>query len=161
LLFFSKKQEDLMGRIQRYEVRLTEKEQKTLLELTSKGKISAREMKRAQAILKSDKNGEGLEDEEIAKALGIGASTVFRVRKSFCKDRLNGIVQKKGAGRPSIIDGDFEAHLIAIACSPAPEGHVRWTLRLIADKVVTLTEFDSLSHQTVYRTLKKMNLSLG
>lgn len=151
-----------MGRIQHYEVRLTDEERKTLLELTSKGKISAREMKRAQAILKSDKGtGEGLEDEEIAKALGIGASTVFRARKSFYKDRLIGIGQKKGAGRPRVIDGDMEAYMIATACSPAPEGHVRWTLRLIADKVVTLTEFDSLSHQTVYRTLKKMNLSLG
>lgn len=151
-----------MGRIQRYEVRLAEEERKKLLELTSKGKISAREMKRIQVILKSDKSiGNGLEDKEIAKALGIGESTVFRARKSFYNDRLKGIGQKKGAGRPRIIDGDIEAHMIAIACSPAPEGHVRWTLRLIADKVVTLTEFDSLSHQTVYRTLKKMNLNLG
>lgn len=151
-----------MGRTQRFEVRLTEEERKELLDLTSKGKISVREMKKAQALLKSDKSfGKSLEDEEIAIALGIGASTVTRVRKNFFYNRLKALGQKKGAGRPRIIDGDVEAHMIAIACSPAPKGYVRWTLRLIADKVVTLTEFDSLSHQTVYRTLKKMNLNLG
>lgn len=151
-----------MGRIQGYEVRLTKEEREKLLELTSKGCISAREMKRVQAVLKSDKNfGEGLEDVEVANALGIGLSTVFRARKNFSKDRLKSLEHRKGAGRPRTVDGDLEAHMIAIACSPVPKGNVRWTLRLIADKVVTLSQFKSVSHQTVYRTLKKMNLNLG
>ena len=119
-------------------------------------------MKRAQVLLKSDKSlGKGLEDEEIAKILNISMPTVYQTRRSFHKDRLKGLKQKKGAGRPRMIDGEIEAHMIAIACSPPPEGRFRWTLQLIANKVVILTDLDSISHQTVKNTLKKANLNLG
>lgn len=151
-----------MGRQQIYEIRLTKKERATLLEITSKGAISVRELKRAQILLKSDKAlGEGLEDEEIGKILDVSMATVYRTRRRFHKERLKGLKQKKGAGRPRMIDGDIEAHMIAIACSPPPEGRVRWTLQLIANKVVVLTDLDSISHQTVKNTLKKTNLNLG
>jgi transposase len=151
-----------MGRLQTHGVHLTEEERATLLEITSKGTLSAREMKRAQILLACDKSfGEGLEDEEVAKILNTSKPTVYRTRRSFHKTRLEGLKQQKGAGRPRIVDGDVEAHIIAVACSPPPEGRVRWTLHLIANKVVYLTDLDSVSHQTVKNTLKKMNLSLG
>lgn len=151
-----------MGRRQTLEIRLTEEERAILLEITSKGVISVRELKRAQIILKCDRTfGEGLGDEEVARMLDVSKPTVFRARRSFLKDRLTGLKQKKGAGRPKIIDGDIEAHMIAIACSSPPDGRVRWTLQLIANKVVLHTDLDSISHQTVKNVLKKTNLNRG
>jgi transposase len=151
-----------MGRKQLYEVRLTEQERIELLKMVSKGKHSAREIKRAQILLKSDlNNGEGREDKEVAEALGVTHETIHNVRRRFCERGLDGIEQKKGAGRPRIVDGDLEAQIIAIACSQAPKGRVKWTLRLIADKVVAVKDLEDLSHQTVHNVLKKANLSLG
>lgn len=151
-----------MGRQQTFEVRLTEEERSKLLEITSKGNISAREMKKAQILLKCDKTfGEDLKDKDIVRLLNTSIASIYRTRLNFYQHRLNSLKHKKGAGRPRLVDGDIEAHVIAIACSPPPDGHVRWTLHMIADKVVVLTGLDSISHQTVKNTLKKMNLNRG
>ena len=100
-------------------------------------------------------------EEQIAREVGCSISTVRNIKSQFAKgDRLKVIREKPRSGRPRTIDGEVEAHIIATACSSPPEGRVRWTLHLIADKVIALTE-EPCSHMSVARTLKKMNLSLG
>ena len=151
-----------MGRTVEYEVVLTDKEREYLKKHTASGKWGVRPVKRALILLKADKSQSSpMEEEQIAREIGCSISTVRNIKLRFAKkDRLKAVTDKKRSGRPKIIDGDLEAHIIATTCSSPPEGRVRWTLRLIADKVVTLTE-EPCSHTTVANTLKKMNLSLG
>jgi transposase len=151
-----------MGRTVEYEVALTDKEREYLKKHTSSGKWGVRPVKRALILLKADKS-QGLpkEEEQIAREVGCSISTVRNIKLRFAKkERLEAVKDKKRSGRPKIIDGELEAHIIATACSSPPEGRVRWTLRLIADKVVVLSG-EQCSHTTVANTLKKMNLSLG
>jgi transposase len=147
-----------MGRKPSYEIKLTEEEKQELINITSKGKHSARVIKRAQVIL--DKAA-GLEDEEISKRLHLTVRGIKQIRRNFYFERLESLQDKPRSGRPRIIDGDIEAHIIAIACSKAPAGHVKWTIRMLADRLVELEIVDSVSHVTILNTLKKMNLSLG
>lgn len=101
-------------------------------------------------------------EEQIAREVGCNISTVRNIKLQFAKgDRLRVIEEKERSGRPRTIDGEVEAHIIATACSSPPEGQVRWTLQLVAEKVVVLTGVESCSRASVCRTLKKMNLSLG
>lgn len=137
----------------KYIVDLSEEERARLRELISKGKPGARKMKRAQILLKAN---EGLKDDEIVSALNTSRSTVERTRKRF----VEGSVQKAinddpRPGKRRKLDGRGEAHLIALACSEAPEGHARWTLRLLADGLVELGVVESISHEAVRQTLKK------
>lgn len=152
-----------MGRTVEYEVALTDKEREYLKKHTSSGKWGVRPVKRALILLKADKNQSSpMEEEQIAREVGCSISTVRNIKLRFAKkERLKVIKDKIRSGRPGIIDGELEAHIIATACSTPPEGKVRWTLRMIADKVVALTEEGSCSHTTVANALKKMNLSLG
>jgi transposase len=151
-----------MGKKQKYEVRLTEEEKALLLKNTKGGGWSARQVKRAQILLHADSNNkDAKEDWEVAELLNCSQSTVTKLRERFTKERLEVIHDKSRSGRPKIIDGDVEAHIIAVACSEAPEGRERWTLRLIAGKVVTLTDVESCSHWSVRNVLKKTNLSHG
>lgn len=151
-----------MGQKQKHEIRLSEEERDLLIRNTKHGDWSPRELKRAQILLKSDKNSpDAKEDWKIAEELHCNQWTVTNLRKRFAQEGIKVIHDKPRTGRPRIIDGDVEAHIIAIACSEAPAGRERWTLRLIAGKVVTLTDLEFCSYGSVRKVLKKMNLNLG
>lgn len=151
-----------MGQKQKHEIRLEEEEKELLIRNTKGGDWSPREVKRAQILLKSDKNNpDAKEDWEVAKELHCNQWTVTNLRKRFTQEGIKVIHDKPRIGRPRIIDGDVEAHIIAVACSEAPEGRERWTLRLIAGKVVTLSDVESCSYGAVRNVLKKTNLNRG
>lgn len=151
-----------MGQRQKHEVRLTEEERAFLIQNTHHGEWTAREVKRAQVLLKADKNGTDPQpDSTIAEGLHLSREAVTAIRKRFTQVRLKIIHDQDRSGRPRIADGDVEAHIIALACSEPPEGRERWTLRLIAGKMVQLTEVETCSYTTVGRVLKKTNLNLG
>ena len=141
----------------KYKVKLAESERSRLNEVSHRGKLSVRTVKRALALLKAD---EGLRDREIAGALLVNAATVARVRKRFIEEGLEAAINDKPRpGRERKLDGKQEARLVAIACSSPPEGHVNWTLHLLADKVVELEFAGSISLETVRQILKKTNSS--
>ena len=143
----------------KYVVSLSEEERGQLVELTRRGKSPVRKVKRARILLKSS---EGLTDSAVAEAVETSPSTVFRVRKRFVEEGLEqALNERPRSGHPFKLDERQEAHLIAIACSQAPEGHERWTLRLLADKVVELELVDSIGKETVRQVLKKTNSSPG
>ena len=137
----------------KYKVELNESERTQLKEIASRGETSARKVKRALVLLKAD---EGLIDRDIASGLMIGASTVGRVRTRFVKEGLDSALNERTRpGQKRKLDGRQEAHLIAVACSDAPEGHADWTLQLIADKAVAMGFAESISLETVRQILKK------
>ena len=142
----------------KYTVDLTEEEREHLLGLTQRGKSSVRKIKRAQMLLKAD---DGLGDEQIAEAVGTSSSTVHRTRKRFVEEGLGALTERPRSGQPRKLDGRQEAHLIAVTCSEPPEGHARWTLRLLAGKLVELGFVSSISPETVRQTPKETNSSLG
>ena len=143
----------------KYKVKLTESERSRLHEVSRRGKPSVRTVKRTLALLKAD---EGLRDREIAGVLLVNAATVARVRKRFVEEGLEAAINDKPRpGRERKLDGKQEAHLVAIACSSPPEGHVNWTLHLLADKVVEMEFAGSISLETVRQILKKTNSSHG
>jgi transposase len=112
-------------------------------------------MKRAQILLKAD---EGLKDDEIVAVLNTSRSTVERTRKRFVEGNLDkALNDDPRPGKQRKLDGRGEAHLIALACSEAPEGHARWSLRLLADRLVELEVVESISPETVRQVLKKTN----
>jgi transposase len=147
--------------MKRYIVTLTAEERRTLQTLIAAGKASARKLIHARILLKADcgPEGPGWNDEEIAEGLEVGHATVERVRKQFVEEGLEAALHRRKPRRDyrRKLDGDAEAHLIALACGEAPEGHARWTLRLLADRMVVLEYVDTVSHETVRRTLKKTN----
>jgi hypothetical protein len=149
----------------RYRVTLTPEERENLQKLVSVGKGAARKLARARMLLLADQseNGPAKADPEIVAALGCGRATVERVRKLFVEEGLEDTLQPKPTTRnyERKLDGKAEAHLIALACGAPPKGRARWTLRLLGDQMVGLGHLDSVSHETVRRTLKKTNLSLG
>jgi len=143
----------------KYLIDLTEAERAELLTLTTKGTVRARKMKRAQILLKAT---EGFTDAQIMTALDVSRPWVERVRQRFGEGGLPKALedgQRPGARRK--LDGKQEARLIAEVCSAAPAGHARWTLRLLADRVVELKLARRISHETVRQILKKTNSSLG
>ncbi len=143
----------------KYVVDLAPEERQELLEFVQHGKKSARQITRARVLLKAD---ESLGDEEIADDLHTGVATVGRVRKRFVEEGLaSALREKPRPGQRRKLTGKQEARLIAEACSSAPKGHARWTLRLLADRAVKLELTDRLSHETVRRLLKKTNSSPG
>ena len=107
------------------------------------------------------KAAEGMSDEQIVQAVGTSISTVLRTRKRFVEEGLDALNERPRSGQPRKFDGKQEAHMIAVVCSEPPDGHTRWTLRLLAGKVVELGLAESVSLETVRKTLKKTNLSLG
>lgn len=143
----------------RYIVTLTEAERGELLSRTRKGTVRAREMIRSQILLKADA---GLTDAEIVAALDVSRPCVERVRRRFVEGGLARALHdnpRPGARRK--LDGKQEARLIAEACSTAPAGHARWTLRLLAGRVVALGLAEHISHETVRQVLKKTSSSPG
>lgn len=146
--------------VKKYIVELSAEERNQLQEIISSGKHSARKIGRARALLKSD---EGWSDSRIAEALDISIPTLERTRKLLVEEGLNPALNGRKSKRVYArkLDGEKEAHLIALACSEPPEGNAKWTLRLLADQMVQLEYIDEVSYETVRQTLKKTNLSLG
>jgi len=149
----------------RYRVTLTKEERKELESMTRRGKTHARRFIHARALLLCDAGGDGpaWNVSDVATALGVTSRAIEHLKKRFVEDGLEAALERKPREKPPrevIFDGAFEARLIALACSDAPEGRRRWTVRLLADKAVELSFAASVSHMTVQRVLKKTNLSL-
>lgn len=145
--------------VAKYIVDLSDEERDQLLGFIAKGKTSARKLARARVLLKAD---EGLADAAVVRALNVGIATVGRVRRRFVEEGLESALNDKPrAPRKRKLTGKQEAHVIAVACSRAPEGRARWTLRLLANKVVELGYAQSIAHETVRPILKKTISSLG
>jgi transposase len=149
----------------KYIVTLTEEERRMLQGMLSKGKAAARKLMHARILLKADASpgGPRWRDAQIAEGLDVGRATVERVRRAFVEEGLEAALERRKPRRQyeRRLDGDGEAHLIALACQKPPEGRSRWTLRLLADRMVELAYVEQLSYQTVRRTPKKTSLSLG
>ena len=144
----------------KYIVRLPREERESLEELVNKGKSAAYRIKHANILLAVDGDGPGWSDQQTAWAYHCHLNTVKNVRQRFVEQGLDAALHRKRQEWPSrqrILDGEKEARLIALACSEAPEGRTRWTLQLLADKLVELNIVESVSDQTVRRTLKKTN----
>lgn len=144
----------------KYIVHLSEEERDQLIKMIHKGKAAAYKIKHANILLKVNADGPGWTDERIAEAFSVHARTVKNVRERFVMEGLEAALNRKKRATPpteKLLDGAKEARLIAIACSTPPEGRKRWTLHLLADKVVELDIVDSISYETVRRTLKKTN----
>ena len=149
----------------RYRVTLTTQERKELEALTRNGKTPAKKFIHARALLLCNASPEGpaWKVADVAAALGVTSRTIEHLKNRFVEEGIEAALVRKTKVRPPrkiIFDGAFEARLIALACSDAPEGYDRWTVRLLADKAVELKFASSVSHMTVQRVLKKTNLSL-
>lgn len=149
----------------KYIVNLSQAEQKSLKKLTTTGKHAAYKINHARILLKADINQEngGYSDEAIAEAIDISIPTIERVRRRFVTEGVDAALnyRSRRGRKQKRLDGNSEAHLLAIACSEAPQGHERWTLRMLANKMVELDYVESISHETVRQTLKKTKLNLG
>lgn len=146
-------------KVERYIVELSQEERIFLEKMIRKGGRSATVLGRARVLLKAD---QGKTDPENADFSGVSLSTVFRVRRRFVEEGLEAAVFRKNTGNRLYrkLDGQAEATLIATACSEAPEGRSRWTLKLLADRLVALEIVDSISPECVRTTLKKTSLNL-
>ena len=143
----------------KYIITLSEEEQQKLEELTRKGKAKAREFKRAMILLKAN---EGLTDPQIMAALNVSRPCVERIRKRYVTGGLDkALHEDPRPGQKRKLDGRGEAHLIAMTCSPVPEGYDHWELRLLVDKLVEQGIVESISYETVRQVLKKTNSSPG
>ena len=152
--------------MKKYIVTLTEEERKMLGELASKGEHKSQRILDALTLLGCDE-GEFQEkrstNEEISRVLNTSMRKIDRVKKRFVEEGLDVALNGRKGSRiyAKKADGDFEAHLIALSCSEPPEGFARWSLRLLADKVVELDYIGSISHEAVRRVLKKTKSNLG
>jgi transposase len=151
----------------KYLVELSEKEREYLHKLISSGSAPARKLNRARILLKTDVVGkhaeaQALSDRQIAQMLDTSIATVQRARERFYEGGLEAALERSKPDRvyKRALEGRAEAHLIALACSEPPQGRNRWSLRLLADKAVELGFVESISHETVRKTLKKTNSSL-
>jgi transposase len=150
--------------MKRYRVTLSAAERAELRELLARGKADVRKLKHAQILLKADEaaGGPAWGDERIAEAIGVGLATVPRIRQRFVEHGLAAALSPYRGGMRIYtrkLDGEREAHLLALACSTPPEGHGRWTLRLPAQRMVELRYVAALSHETVRQALKKTSSS--
>jgi len=149
----------------RYRVTLTKEERRELEDITRRGKMHARRFIYARALLLCDAgvDGPAWNVADVATALGVSSRSIEHLKKRFVEEGLEAALERKSLEKPPRevrFDGAFEARLITLACSEAPAGHQRWTVRLLADKVVELRFAESVSHMTVQRVLKKTNLTL-
>jgi len=149
-----------------YKVTLTQEERDQLTDITRTGTHAARKIIHALILLNVDRgtyNTEQQINEDVCKVLKIGMRTIDRVKKRFVEEGLEAALRMAPTSREyeKLVDGDMEAHLIALACGEPPKGYARWSLRLLADRLVELRMADKISYETVRRTLKKTNLSLG
>lgn len=152
--------------MKKFIVTLNENERRQLNNLTSKGKHRSQKVLNALILLACDE-GEHQErrskNEEIARVLGVSMRKIDRVKRRFVVDGLNVALNGRKGSRvyTKKVDGELEAHLIALSCSEPPGGFTRWSLRLLADKAVELDYIEQISHETVRRVLKKTSLSPG
>ena len=146
----------------RYAVDLTDTERATLRELISKNKAKRSTIINAYILLKTDRSC-GWTNAAIAAAYEVSTKKVEQLKKRFVDEGFEGALYRKPVTNVHRrkITGDEEAHLIALCCSQAPEGHERWTLRILAEKMVELDIVETVSYETIRRTLKKTNLNLG
>lgn len=149
----------------KYTIELTNEERQHLEKITSSGIAPARMVMRAHILLVSDSKAAGspMKYEQICAAFNVTPVTVLNVRKNFVEKGLQATLSRKKPEReyPHALDGDEEAHLIALACSEPPDGRKAWSLRLLRDRFVRLGYVDSISHETIRTALKKTNSSLG
>lgn len=133
--------------------------------ITRKGKHTSKKVIHALVLLNCDEGefSEKVKNEDVAKVLKIGPRTIDRVKKRFVEEGFESALTNKPTTRvyPRKADGDVEAHLVALSCSDPPEGFSRWSLRLLADKMVALEYVEDISYETVRRVLKKTNLNPG
>ena len=137
---------------------LREEEKEYLKQIVKKGQAPARQIQRAHILLKADvSEGKGWTDQQIRDTFHLARNTVSKIRKRFTAVGLEETVQRKQPERvyKTRLDGEQEAHLVALACSTPPEGHARWTLRLLAERMVALEYVDNVSYETVRQVLKK------
>jgi transposase len=146
----------------KYIVVLNEAQRQQLEKITSSGKVSARQMRRAQILLKSDLQT-NWSYEQIMEAFDVSAVTIATIRRAFVEQGLEATLQRKKPDREyeHILDGEGEAHLIALACSEPPTGRKHWSLRLLQDRFVKLGHADNISYETIRRVLKKRNSNPG
>jgi transposase len=147
----------------RYRVTLTTEERGELERMISRGKADARKLAHARVLLQADEaeGGPARVDGDVASALDVSVRTVERVRQRFVEQGLAAALLPKPSPRlyGRKLDGEQEAHLLALACAAPPEGKARWSLRLLAERMVALEQVDTLSHETVRQTLKKTKSS--
>ena len=147
----------------KYSVVLTETQREELYKLIAAGTAPARKLTHARVLLKADQSpqGPGWVDERIADAVEVSQPTISRIRKQYVEEGLEAALNRRAPNREyhRKLDGEQEARLIALACGAPPEGYVRWSLRLLADKVAELEIADEVSYQTVGRILKKTSSS--
>ncbi len=152
--------------MKKYIVRLSTEEHATLTKLITSGRGLARMFTRARILLKADQSeeGPGWSDERISEAFDVTVQTIERVRKQLVIEGFDAVLSRhkytQKVSRKKI-DGDVEAHLVALSCSEPPKGRARWTLRLLADSIVELGYLESISHEAVRKTLKKTKLNRG
>ncbi len=149
----------------KYHVSLTEVQREELARWSKSQRRSERERKRARILLLADEAQEGgaKKDSDIAQAIKVAPLTVNRVRQRFSERGLDTSLRRKEqqTRKPRLLDGAGEAHLIALVCSAPPDGHQRWGLHLLKDTLIEQQIVDTISHEAVRQTLKKMNLNLG
>lgn len=144
----------------RYKVTLDAEERDLLKEIATQGRHSSQKVLNALILLNCDQGrfqDRRLTNQQIAEVLPVSMKKIDRVKKRFVEQGLEAALNKRASPRPSLrkTDGEVEAHLIALSCSQPPSGHARWSLRLLADKMVELRYLDSISHETVRSVLKK------
>lgn len=148
-----------------YKVTLTKEERDYLKGIISKGKHSSLQYRNACILINCDEgvHGQKLPNDQIAQVLQINTKTVERLKQRFVEEGFEACMDRKPYPEKQNIkaDGDFEAHLVALSCSEAPQGYVRWSLRMLADKMVELKYVDEVSHETVRQVLKKTKSSRG
>lgn len=143
----------------KYIIDLSAEEREQLREITRRGRSPARKLKRAMILLKAD---EGIGDEQVAQMVDVGLATVGRIRKRFVEEGLEmALSERPRSGRPIEIGGKQQAHIIALACSEPPQGHARWSMRLLAERAIELQIVESVSHEGVRKLLKKTKSSPG
>ena len=153
--------------MKKFKVTLSKEERDELHDIVKKGKRKAQTIRNALILLNCDegKYGDKIKNEDVAKVLQIGDRTIDRLKRLFVEEgfetALHGKTEISLKYHKRIIDGEAEAQLVALCCSDPPEGFAQWSLRLLADQMIELKYVDSVSYETVRRTLKKTNLSLG
>lgn len=151
--------------VKKYRVQLGEEERRELEQMIGAGRAAARKLMHARVLLKADEGpeGPGWTDEQIVEAVEVGLTAVGRIRQRYVEEGLGAALERRRSERiyERQLDGEGEAHLVALACAQPPEGRKRWTLALLADRMVALGEIEHLSYESVRRALKKTRSSRG
>ncbi len=151
----------------RYTIKLSKEEVEELTVIIHKGRHTSQAFRAAYILLNCDKGkysqDSSITNADITKILKVGSRTIDRIKKEFVEEGFEGVLERRPSSQnyTKKMDGDLEAKLVTLCCSDPPEGHAKWSLRLLADKLVELNYVDSISHVSVRRALKKTNLNPG